>query len=110
LLWLHTLPAARTRTNAGLYFAEGVLNDLPEAILNGWTCYYHAPYCNITCTDDILGNELGEFILVAAKRRGSSTLSVAAMGRRAIVLEKTMDEHVSLRGPTCIACMQDVVD
>lgn len=65
-------------------------------MLNGWTCYYHAPYCNATSTDDILGNELGTFILVAARRRGSSTLAIAAMGRRSAVLDKTADEHVSL--------------
>jgi hypothetical protein len=43
----------------GLYFVEGVQVDLPESMLKGWTCYYHAPYYNATTTDDIMGPELG---------------------------------------------------
>eukprot|EP00802_Teleaulax_amphioxeia_P014457 Tamp_14522.p4 GENE.Tamp_14522~~Tamp_14522.p4 ORF type:complete len:110 (+),score=13.10 Tamp_14522:908-1237(+) len=62
-------------------------------MLKGWTCYYHAPYYNATTTDEIVGPELGTFILMGAKRRGSTTLSVAAMGRRAAVLDKTQDER-----------------
>jgi len=45
--------------SAGLYFVEGVQQDVPEAILKGWTCYYHAPYHNATTVEDILGDELG---------------------------------------------------
>ena len=59
----------------GLYFKEGVQLDVPESMLRGWTCYYHAPYYNATTTDDILGPELGEFVLVGAKRRGSTMQS-----------------------------------
>ena len=77
----------------GLYFKEGVQLDVPESMLRGWTCYYHAPYYNATTTDDILGPELGEFVLVGAKRRGSSSLAVAAMGRRSLVFEQTQDER-----------------
>ena len=77
----------------GLYFVEGVQLDLPESMLTGWTCYYHAPYYNATTTDDIFGPELGTFVLMGAKRRGSSSLAVAAMGRRSVVLDKTTDER-----------------
>jgi len=45
--------------SAGLYFVEGVQQDVPEAILKGWNCYYHAPYHNATTVEDILGDELG---------------------------------------------------
>ena len=43
----------------GLYFVEGVQLDVPESMLKGWTCYYHAPYYNATTTDEIFGPELG---------------------------------------------------
>jgi hypothetical protein len=36
----------------GLYFVEGVQLDVPESMLKGWTCYYHAPYYNATTTDE----------------------------------------------------------
>ena len=34
----------------GLYFVQGVQLDVPESLLKGWTCYYHAPYSNATFT------------------------------------------------------------
>ena len=43
----------------GLYFVEGVQVDIPESMLKGWTCYYHALYFNATTAYDIMGPELG---------------------------------------------------
>lgn len=73
----------------GLYFEEGVQIDLPLALLDGWTLYYSAPYSAKTTTDDILGEELGSFVLMGARRRNSSSIAVAAMGRRSVALAET---------------------
>mmetsp|Transcript_18862 Transcript_18862/g.61911 ORF Transcript_18862/g.61911 Transcript_18862/m.61911 type:complete len:85 (+) Transcript_18862:502-756(+) len=43
---------------------------------------------------DLLGDELGTFILVGARFQNSSKLALAAMGRRSIVLDTDNDGSV----------------
>jgi hypothetical protein len=46
-----------------------------------------------TTTEDLIGEDLGSFVLVGARRKGGSTLHVAAMGRREVVLKECAGEQ-----------------
>ncbi|KAL0490163.1 cullin adaptor [Acrasis kona] len=89
--------SSRLKVREGsLFYAAGVLENVPLKLLRGWTCIYNKPYSDKT-TDQVFrtaiasSNNTATRILVAAKHKNSNTLALAAMGRINVVLKETND-------------------
>ncbi len=70
----------------GVFWAEGVQQDLDPAVLSGWTECFRESYATAgTSVDDILAACPGEDLLMACRPASSETLTLAAMASREAV-------------------------
>ena len=70
---------------------QGVRENVPNAVLEGWNLHYQQPYTHKT-TQANLDPGQGKCLLVAARKVGSSHLALAAVGERCVVLEDRKDQ------------------
>uniref|UniRef100_A0A7S2RUG8 Uncharacterized protein n=1 Tax=Rhizochromulina marina TaxID=1034831 RepID=A0A7S2RUG8_9STRA len=82
---------ADTLVKAGsLWAPPGVHNDVPETVLDGWELHRLDPYDHATSDKDLISiPEQSHWVLIAARKKNSSTLHVAAAAPRSAVLTKT---------------------
>ena len=69
---------------------SGVLHDVPLDALQGWSECWREPYNTIdTAVADILADCDGELLMLACRPTGTSDLTLAAWGPRALVTQDT---------------------
>lgn len=82
---------ADTLVKAGsLWAPPGVHNQVPESVLDGWELHRIDPYEHATSDKDLISiPEESHWVLVAARKKNSTVLHVAAAAPRSAVLTKT---------------------
>ncbi len=88
---LRASPRYKVREGS-LFYLPGVLENVPLKLLRGWTLCYRKPYSDKT-SEKVFENAKGTRILIAARHKNSSSLALAAMGRRKFVLKETFENH-----------------
>ena len=74
---------------AGTWMPEGIQTNVPNAVLGtGWNLHFQEPYSHRTRSADLDPGK-GKYLLVAARKVGSGTMALAAVGERAAVLKET---------------------
>merc|ERR1719323_413427 len=66
---------------------RGIHHDVKVADLRGWTLFFSQPYSHVTSIEDFTppAGTPGNALLVGARRAGSDTLTLAAMGHAEVV-------------------------
>jgi len=78
--------SAERRCYQHMFWAPGVLHDVPQELLWNWTEFFSEPYESNTSTGD-LSRAPGKKLLIGARRKGTGRLLLCAMADKAQILK-----------------------
>eukprot|EP00929_Paragymnodinium_shiwhaense_P045221 TRINITY_DN2312_c1_g1_i2.p1 TRINITY_DN2312_c1_g1~~TRINITY_DN2312_c1_g1_i2.p1 ORF type:complete len:275 (+),score=32.75 TRINITY_DN2312_c1_g1_i2:261-1085(+) len=87
---------------------SGIRENVKISELTGWSMFFCKPYSRATTMSDFVPPDgtVGSALLVAARRSGSDTLALAAMGDAGIITQQTTTQKTELHNGVYWYCMQ----